>query len=58
MSMYDFDSLLNYPDKDAMRDYENMSDKELIGMCIMHFIVLLAIVGVVAIVGIAIKLLF
>jgi hypothetical protein len=56
--MYDFDSLLNYPDKDAMRDYENMSDKELIGMCIMHFIVLLAIVGVVAIVGIAIKLLF
>lgn len=53
---YDLNSFLTYSDED-MREYERMTNDELIRMCIARFVAFFAIVGIFAVIGIGIMLL-
>lgn len=55
--MYGYDSFLFHSSPKDMQDYKDMTTDEIIGICIMRFVVFFAIIGVIAIVCVMIKIL-
>ena len=45
--LYDYDSLLNYPSCDEMREHEKMTEKELMEEFFVRILIVLATIGII-----------
>lgn len=51
--LYDFDPILNYPSREDLHDYDNMSEKEIFKLCLLRlaaFFICIAIIGIVCVI--------